>query len=161
MNIDPTLSTVENFLQYATNPALGQPTSPDQVAVTAPQPYDPATLGFFLGAGLNVDGEASNTQIIVYLRPSLEDVTQDGVNQVLIYERQVLSDVVSTGATVEVDSQMSAPQILQAIAGALGVVADAIGFVTPLDGQPDAVQIDADPSPLYLPGAVTVPLNWT
>lgn len=143
MNIDPTLSTTEDFLQYVTNPALGQPTSPDQVAVTVPQPYDPATLGFFLGMGLNLDGDDSNTQIIVYLRPTLEDVAQDGVNQVLIYERQMLSDVASTGATVEVDSQMSSVQILQAIANALGVVADAIGFVTPLVGQPDSVQIDA------------------
>ncbi|MGF6603679.1 hypothetical protein P3T23_008433 [Paraburkholderia sp. GAS448] len=161
MNIDPTLSTLENILQYVTNPALRQPTSPDQVAVTEPQPYDPATLGFFLGTGLNLDGENSNTQIIVYLRPPLEDVAQDGVNQVLVYERQPLSDVVGTGVAVAVNSQMPVAEMLQAIAHTLGVVDDAIAFVTPPEGQPASVQVDACQSPLYLPGAVTVVLNWT
>ncbi|MBB5409415.1 hypothetical protein HDG34_003356 [Paraburkholderia sp. HC6.4b] len=161
MNINPTLSTIENILQYVTNPALGQPTNPDQVAVTEPQPYDPATLGFFLGTGLNLDGESSNTQIIVYLRPPLEDVAQDGVNQVLIYERQPLSDMAGVGETVAVNSQMSVTEMLQAIAGALDVVDDAIAFVTPPEGQPASVQVDAYQSPLYLPGAVTITLNWT
>jgi hypothetical protein len=161
MNIDPTLNTMENILQYVTNPALGQPTNPDQIAVTEPQPYDPQTLGFFLGPGLNLDGERSNTQIIVYLRPPLEDVAEDGVNQVLIYERQPLSDMAGAGVTVAVNSQMSVTEMLQAIAGALGVVDDAIAFVTPPDGQPGSVQVDARRSPLYLPGAVAVTLNWT
>ena len=161
MNIDPTLSTAENILQYVTNPALGQPVNPDQIAVTVPQPYDPASFGFFLGPGLNLDGEASNTQVIVWLRPPFEDVAQDGVNQVLIYERKPLSDMVGANPAVQIDPQMPVTQMLRAIASALGVVADAIAFVTPPEGQPESIQIDACQSPLYLPGAVTVALNWT
>jgi hypothetical protein len=161
MDIDPALSTLQNLLQYVTNPALGTPVNPAQLGVTAPLPYDPSSLGFFLGSGLNLDGEASNTQVIIYLRPPLEDVAEDGVNQVLIYEREALSDVADTNATVVVNASMSTAALLQAIAAAIGVSGDAISFVNPPDGKPSSVEVDAIESPLYLPGAVTVTLNWT
>ncbi|WP_233874793.1 hypothetical protein [Paraburkholderia adhaesiva] len=160
MTIDPSLGTMQNILQYVTNPAMGQPVNPNQLAVTAPQAYDPASLGFFLGPGVNLDGEASNTQIIVYLRPPLEDVSEDGVNQVLIYERLALSDVAAAGAVAQIDSLISETELLQAIGEALGVVGDAISFVTAPAGQPDTVEVDAGQSPLYLPGPVDVTLVW-
>jgi hypothetical protein len=161
MNIDPTLDTIENLLVHVTNPALGQPTNPDQIGVTVPVPWDPASLGFFLGPGLNLDGDSSNTQVIVYLRPSIEDVAADGVNQVLIYERAALSVAANANAVADVSAQMSQADLLDVVALALGVVPDAITFVTPPDGQPDSIKVDAVDSALYLPGAVSVTLNWS
>jgi hypothetical protein len=161
MHIDPRLSAEENIFELVTNPALGQPTMPELRACTAPVPYDRSRLNDFTGPGLNVDDANSNTQVIVYLRPDVDDVSNDGINQTIIYQRKGFAEILPANPTVAVHASFAANEVIGAIAEAFGLVADEILLLTPMYGQPATVDIDAYCSLLYLPGTVTVTLSWS
>jgi hypothetical protein len=161
MHIDPRLTAEENIFELVTNPALGQPTIPELRACTAAVPYNRATLNEFTGPGLNVDGVDSNTQVIVYLRPDVDDVSNDGINQTIIYQRKTLAETLPANPTVVLHGPLTSNELVDAIATSFGLVAEEILLLTPLNGEPATVQIDSINSLLYLQGPVTVTLNWS
>jgi hypothetical protein len=161
VNITPTLSALENILELVTNPALGEPTNPDLLACSAPVSYQPASLGVASGSGLNVDGINSNTQVIVFRRPDVDDVPEDGINQTIIYQRKSLSQTLPANPTAAVHGPLTRNELLQALATHFGLVAEELLLLTPLNGQPASVEIDAVNSLLYLQGPVSITLTWS
>lgn len=165
MNINPNLSAVENVIALVTNPALGLPVNPEYLACGAPVPYDPhATVGAnaVYGPGLNVDGNNSNTQVVVYERPSLEDVTEDGVSQRIMYQRKTLAQAVgATPLHVTLKGGTSATTMLQSLAAQMGLIAEEIFFNSnPYQNAP-TLEIGASGSSLvYMLSLLTVTVAY-
>lgn len=164
MNINPNLSAAENIIALVTDPALGLPVNPEYLAVGKPMPYDPsATVGLnsVYGPGLNIDGLNSNTQVIVFERPSLEDVTDDGVSQKIMYQRKALADVVGNTPHVTLQSNMSGTAMLESIASQLGLIADDLFFNSNPYLNPPTLEVGAAGTSLvYLLSLVTITVTY-
>jgi hypothetical protein len=166
MHIDPTLSAAENVIELVTNPALGLPVNPEYLAVGKPMPYDPAAtvaISSVYGKGLNVDGLSSNTAVVVFERPSLEDVTDDGVSQLIIYRRVTLAQAISPKApNVTMAQDLNASEIMAAIASQLGLISEELYFNSPSHGNPATIQIATLGTSLaYLMSLLTVNVTYS
>jgi hypothetical protein len=161
MHIDPALSAEENIFELVTNPRLGQPTIPELRGRTEPRPYDRSTLNEFTGPGLNVDGPASNTQVMVYLRPDVDDVWDDGINQTIIYQRKTLTETLPANATLALSGVVTSNELLSLAASHFDLIEEELVLLTPLNGQPASIQIDAPSSLVYLPSPATIVLTWS
>ncbi|WP_144106591.1 hypothetical protein [Paraburkholderia sp. BCC1886] len=162
MDINPALSATDNILALVTDPALGCPVSKDDLGVTTPWVYEPGAAGTVHGR--NVDGENSNTSVVVFLRPDVEDLTEDGVNQTIIYERQTLAALLGANpAAVSVPNNATDVEVLTAIASQLGLIASELIVQTPITNAQAtvAVSTSSTPSLVYLPSTVSVNLTWT
>lgn len=166
MNINPAQSALQNIVALTTDPALGQPTNPAYLAAGTPMPYDPnatvSTNGPVYGQGVNVDGENSNTYVIVFLRPGIEDAAEDGVSQKVMYQRKTLEQIVGGVSTnVVLPSGINAIMVLSTVALLLGLIATEVEFTSSFIGEPASINLTVlNPSLLYLPSTITLNLTY-
>jgi hypothetical protein len=163
MNINPSLTAAQNILALVNDPELGQPVNPNDLGVAAPQPYNPQENGPVYGSGLNIDGENSNTQVIVYQRPTLDDVLDDGQSQRVIYQRQTLEQAVGSAPLhVTLPPNPSAAKTMSIVAAQLGLVESELYFPSAFVGEPVSFPINALVlSLLYLPSTLTITASYT
>jgi hypothetical protein len=158
MNINPNLTGAQNIIAQATDPVFTAPTNPEDVGVGVPLPYPPPS-GKAIN-GVNVDGDNSNTMVKVYVMDTLEDVTEDGANQVILYERNSISDTVSPNVTMA--SGLGSLEAKNAMALSLGLVSSELLYAAPYTpNQTTYVLAPIPNSVLYLPGTLTVNVNYS
>jgi hypothetical protein len=158
MNINPNLTGAQNIIANATDPIFTAPTNPEDLGVGTPLPY-PVPSGKAIN-GVNVDGDNSNTMVKVYVRDTLEDVTEDGANQVILYKRTSISDTVSPNVTMA--SGLGALEAKNAMALGLGLVSSELLYAAPyMPNQTTYVLAPITNSLLYLPGTLTVNVNYS
>lgn len=158
MNINPNLTGVQNIIAQATDPAFTAPTDPNNLGAGTPLPYSVSSEQVI--PGINIDGMNSNTLVKVFVRPVIDDVSEDGVNQTILYERTSLSDVVSPHVTLAPNlNQMEA---LQAIASGLGLVLDQVLFDATYTPNQASYTIRAVVNSLiYVSSTLVVSINYT
>lgn len=163
MIINPSLTALQNILALVTDPELGQPVNPDNLAAGTPAPFDPTQHGPVYGAGANVDGVNNNTQVIVYERPDLDDVLEDGQSQKISYQRQALQQAIGEQSThLTLPANATPLKVMQAVATQLGLIASELYFPTPYIGQPSVFAVAAMTNSLvYLPSAITIAATYS
>jgi hypothetical protein len=120
MQINPNLTGAQNIIALATDPIFTAPTDPNNIGVGTPFPFSP--LAQSTKNAVNVDGDNSNTYVMVYLRPVIEDVIDDGSVQKVIYERVTIESIIGESPTVALPSGLSIPQVVAAALQTLGLV---------------------------------------
>jgi hypothetical protein len=163
MNINPSLTAAQNIIALVNDPQLGQPVNPNDLGVAAPQAYTSQSNGPVYGKGVNIDGENSNTQVIVYQRPTLDDVLDDGQSQMVIYQRVTLEQAVgSASLNVVLPPTPSAAKAMKIIATQLGLVESELYFPAAFVGEPASFSISALVlSLLYLPSELTITATYS
>lgn len=157
MQINTSLSGAQNIIAQTTDSVFTAPTNPNDIGVGTPLPYPPPS-GLPI-SGVNVDGSNSNTMVAVFVRPVLDDVSEDGASQNVLYERISIATV--EHPQVSMPSGLAEIEALDMIANGLGLVLDQIKFVMPyLPGQSDYAIMNVTNSLLYLSSQLTVTVNY-